>query len=168
MSSYLESYESSFTITHAKKLASKVAADLKRIQRYHGSPTDSTIRDYEEEAVLLLKAGYLKEVTYGFKRDGKWIKPTLVYKAEDLFGSDAADENPGKVHPYADVFEAHFTSFLIYNEKWSKLNERERAEFKNTLPIQRTSGSNSLYNGNLQQDKTYSSGGKKIDRYSLD
>lgn len=166
MNSY--SYESSFTITHARKLAAKVATDLKRVQRYHGAPSDSDIRAYEEEAVQLLKAGYLKEVTYGFKRNGHWIKPTFVYKASDLYSSEAVDDNPGKVHANADVSNAHFSSFLCYSDKWSQLTISERAEFNKSLPVKRTTGSNPLYNGRLRQDRTYSAGGKKIDRYSLD
>lgn len=168
MSSYSGSFESTFTITHAKKLAAKVATDLKRIQRYHGAPSDAKIRDFEEEAVQLLKAGYLEEVTYGFKRNGKWIKPTFVYKAVDLFGSDAADDTPGKVHPYADTSGSHFGSFLTYTSKWSGLTADEKAEFESTIPIKRTTSSKPLYDGYLRQDKTYSAGGKKIDRFTLD
>jgi len=58
-----------FTETHARHMAAKVAADLKRIQRlYEGKPSDLAIANYEQELILLLKAGYLDEITYGYPR----------------------------------------------------------------------------------------------------
>jgi hypothetical protein len=54
-----------FAVTHAKYMASKVATDLKRIQRLYGLPIDSAIADYEREIVELLKVGCLGTVTYG-------------------------------------------------------------------------------------------------------
>jgi hypothetical protein len=66
-----------FTHTHAVHLATKVAADLKRVQRLYGSPSDVAIAEYAGEMIALLKAGYLGTVTYGYRRDGDWIEPTL-------------------------------------------------------------------------------------------
>ena len=73
MSTYTTSTTASFTMTHAKYLSSKVAADLKRMQRFYGSPSDAWIADYEAELASLLKHGYLASVTYGYKRDGNFI-----------------------------------------------------------------------------------------------
>ena len=66
-----------FTLTHAKHLAAKVTADLKRLQRLYGDVSDERIAQFEGEAAELLRQGYLGTVTYGFKRDGSWIEPTL-------------------------------------------------------------------------------------------
>ena len=70
-----------FTLTHAKHLAAKVTADLKRLQRLYGDVSDERIAQFEGEAAELLRQGYLGTVTYGFKRDGSWIEPTLRYTA---------------------------------------------------------------------------------------
>ncbi|RYE37335.1 MAG: hypothetical protein EOP48_28935, partial [Sphingobacteriales bacterium] len=75
--SFTYSQTQTFTATHAKHISSKVAADLKRVQRFYGVPSDSSINDYETELIELLKKGYLGTVTYGFKREDKWIEPTL-------------------------------------------------------------------------------------------
>src|SRR6266446_6946184 len=65
--SYTES--ATFTITHAKHMAAKVAADLKRIQRlYKGEPSDLLISWWEEELIELLKEGVLAVVAYGYQR----------------------------------------------------------------------------------------------------
>ena len=75
--SYTISTLTSFTVTHARHIAAKVATDLKRLQRFYGKPSDSDITNYESEIVELLKRRYLGTVSYGYKRDGEWIEPTL-------------------------------------------------------------------------------------------
>ena len=82
-----------FTLTHARHMAAKVATDLKRLQRFYGRPTDAEISQYELEVTEFLKANYLGVVTYGFQRDGKWIEPTLRYTARDLQGAAANDDD---------------------------------------------------------------------------
>ena len=69
----------------------------------YGKPSDESIADYETEATEMLRAGYLNTVTYGFKKDGKWIEPTLRYTARDLAGASANDDDPGKICPGADT-----------------------------------------------------------------
>lgn len=155
-----------FTITDAKKIASKVATDLKRIQRFYGKPSDSDIYRYEEEIIQLLHNGYLETVTYGFKRNGKWIEPTEIYKADEIYYGNNNDD-PGKIRPGQDVIGASFNSFLTYNENWKKLSVSGKKEFKKTLPFQRSSGEDSGHEGYFSSDKTYSSGGKAINRSSL-
>ncbi|MCP2937770.1 hypothetical protein NK983_34245, partial [Salmonella enterica subsp. enterica serovar Typhimurium] len=76
----------------------KVAADLKRLQRLYGNVSDERIAQFEGEATELLRQGYLGTVTYGFKRDGSWIAPTLRYTANEL-ASSATDDDPGRVRP---------------------------------------------------------------------
>ena len=102
-----------FTLTHAIHIAAKVAADLKRLQRLYGAPSDVDIANYETEIVALLKAGYLGAVTYGYRRNGNWVEPTLRYTARDLAGAAANDDDPGRVRPGADVTGASFYSLNV-------------------------------------------------------
>ena len=60
-----------FTRTHARHIAAKVATDLKRMQRFYGEPSDSRIADFESEVVEFLKEGLLDTVTYGFPAE--WL-----------------------------------------------------------------------------------------------
>ena len=156
-----------FTITHARHLASKIATDLKRVQRFYGRPSDVDISDYETEAIELMKSGYLESVTYGFKRNGRWIVPTLMYKSRDLTGMSASDDDPGRVPPSADISGSAFSSFLTYSQAWWELSESERTKFKNDLPVQRTPGMEPGVDGYFVQDKTYSSGGRALERTSV-
>ena len=60
--SYTISDSESFTVTHARHMAAKVATDLKRMQRLYGSPSDTSIAKYEAEVIEFMKAGYLGTV----------------------------------------------------------------------------------------------------------
>lgn len=133
--SYSYTFNKTFTATHAKHLAAKVATDLKRIQRFYNSPTDSDILDYETEIAQLLKDGYLDTVTYGFKKSTDWIEPTVRYTAKDLSDSIGTDDDPGRVRPGADVSGASFYSFLTYTSAWFNLTAEERSNYKTGLPF---------------------------------
>lgn len=167
MSSSTYTYNQTFTITHAKYLASKLAADLKRVQRLYGSPSDSSISSYEQEMTQLLKAGYLDEVKYGFKYNGNFVEPTLIYSAQDLAGANSTDDDPGKIKPGADISGAKFSSFLSYSSSWFELSRKEQVEFEKFLPFKRTEAAEPGINGYLAQDKTYSNGGVSLNRSSV-
>lgn len=164
-SSYTES--ATFTITHARHIAAKIATDLKRIQRLYGYPSDQEIAEYEGEAAAMMKAGYLSAVSYGFKRNGSWIEPTLKYTARDLAYGASTDDDPGKIRPGKDVSGAFFTSFMTYTDIFMNLTQAERDAFKSGLPIQRVSGTDPPVNGYLSSDRTYSAGGRALDRSSV-
>ena len=158
---------STFTRTHARHMAAKVAADLKRMQRFYGSPSDGEIFDYETEVVELLKDGYLGVVTYGFRRKGYWIEPTLQYTARDLVGGTAADDDPGRVSPRADVRGASFYSYLAYSSAWDSLTASQRQAVKDRLPVKRTGAAEPGVDGYWSTDRTYSAGGRALDRGSV-
>jgi len=166
MSSTSYTYEYTFTLTHAKYLGAKVATDLKRIQRFYGAPNDERIQEYEEEIIALLKEGYLDTITYGFKINGNWVKPTIRYKSTD-FSGNGLDDDPGKIPAHYDVSEATFCSFLEKNTKWDKLSLSEQKIFEDSLSIKRSSGSTSGANGFFGSDLSYSSGGQSLNRSSL-
>lgn len=165
--SYTYSETRTFTVTHAKQLASKVATDLKRIQRFYGSPSDSLIDAFEEELILFLKSGYLEDVTYGFRRNGDFIEPSIKYTARELISSNAIDDDPGKIRPGSDITNAVFGSFLNYSNKWFSISSDEQKSFKNQLPFQRVTSSTPGYEGYYLEDKIYSSGGRSLNRSSL-
>jgi hypothetical protein len=164
--SFTTSETNTFTVTHARHMAAKVSADLMRVKRMYGGLTDQEIDDYEEEVVALLKAGYLKEVTYGFKRGGTWIEPTLRYTAEELLlGAD--DDDPGRIRPRKDVSGAYFHSYLKYSAAWDKLTQAEKETFKGRLPFQRKGTEEPSVDGYFSSDKVYAAGGRALNRSSV-
>lgn len=165
--SFTITQSTTFTITHARHMAAKVAADLKRMQRFYGFPGDQRIDEFEDEIIELLKAGYLGTVTYGFRRDGQWVEPTIRYTAQDLYGASAADDDPGRVYPGADISGASFYSYLTYSDSWYDLTSTEREAFRKRLPFKRTGAPEPSVNGYLVADRTYSAGGRALTRGSV-
>jgi hypothetical protein len=163
-SSYTYSDTESFTLTHAKRLASKVAADLKRFQRFYGSPSDLWIDRYERELVELLRRDALSYVVYGFKRNGCWTEAAVRYKSLSGGRLDV-DDDPGRVRPNLDVSGASFTSFRSTNRT---LSDQESNEIDAAAGFSRVSGSSpDLESGYWAEDRTYSAGGRGLGRSSV-
>ena len=157
-----------FTLTHAKHMAAKVATDLKRIQRLYGSPSDTMIDNYETEMIELLKGGYLGTVTYGYRCSGGWVEPTLKFTARYLAGASTNDDDPGRVRPGTNITNASFYSYLTYSAAWHALSESDRERFqKNHLPFRRTGAPEPDNGGYWYEDHTYSSGGRALYRASV-
>lgn len=167
MTSFSFTATQTFTITHARHIASKIATDLKRMQRFYGYPSDLEITEYEAEAIELLRLGYLDTVTYGFKKGENWIVPTLKYAAKDLVNAGGLDDDPGRVPVGANIEGAHFHSYLTRNQAWWNLSETERERIQGTLPFKRTGAPYPGTTGYFSQDKSYNSGGKGVDRFTL-
>jgi hypothetical protein len=166
-SSYTISETNTFTLTHAKHMAAKVAADLKRLQRLYGQPSDQEIADYETEVIELLKSGYLETLTIGFQRDNSWIEPTLRYTDHDLADTSANDDDPGRVKPGANISGASLYNFLTYTMKWYALSATEQDTFKKRMPFYRTGATEPTINGYLISDRIYSAGGRALNRASV-
>ena len=165
--SFTFSDTASFTVTHARHMAAKVATDLKRVQRLYGAPSDLTITEYEAELIALMKADYLGTVTYGFQRNGVWIVPTLRYTAQDLAGAAANDDDPGRIRPGADITGATFTSYLTYSAGWNALTLDQQTAFKRTLPFFRGGAAEPGVNGYFAADLVYSAGGRALNRNTV-
>ncbi len=159
---------STSTFTNARHIASKVAADLKRLQRVYGinSPDDTEIYNYQTEMVMLLDEGYVWEVTYGFKRDEKWVIALKYRAAGNVLSSTGGD--PGGIRPTENIRGAHFTSFLAYSLAWMRLSEQAKRTFQKSIPIQRVDGIEpSLERGSWAEDRNYLSGTLGVQRYMI-
>ena len=162
--SYTYSESTTFTVTHARHIAAKVATDLKRMQRLYGAPGDADIATYEAELVELMKAGYLEAVTYGYRRNNDWIEPTLRYTAQELAGVAANDDDPGRIRPGANIAGASFYSYLTFNAAWHALTATQREAFETTLPFVRGGAPAPGINGYFSDDRSYSAGGRALNR----
>jgi hypothetical protein len=157
---------STFTITHARYVTSKVAADLRQLKLFYGTPNDGQIDAYAEEAALLLRDGYLERVDYGFRRQdpqhgAQWVL-LLRYAAKN---GDLVDEHSGRVPSGIDVTGSSFWSYLTYTAPYFALSEAERERVKAALPIERSTGREAGFVfGIWSSDRTYSSAGKGVSR----
>ena len=166
MNSFTITDARSFTVTHARELASKVAADLRRVQRFYSAPSIAEIDDYEAELVVMLKGSYLQRVTYGFRRDRTFISPTLEYSAVEL-ASGSVNDDPGSISPHDDVSNAAFTSYLEYSAAWSALTDSARELVRQESPVKRVGADKPGLEGYFSRDRSYVAGGRGLDRSTL-
>jgi hypothetical protein len=163
--SYTTNLSESFTLLHAREIASKVGTDLRRFQRfYNGVPTTARIENYEKELAILLKHDVLESVVYGFKRNEKWTEASVRYVALPG-GTLMADDDPGKMRPNLDVTGAVFGSFTDYNSGWWALSSAERDAIIAQMPFKRADTETpSLEAGYWQHDLSYSAAGRGLGR----
>ncbi len=128
----------SFTITHARYLASKIAADMHLCAAYYGLPSEALIRNYAEELAQYLNEGYLESYEFGYKKNG--VRVVTWRYTVDVYGNITTDDRPGKVVPYVDISGATFFNFLAQNSAFFELPEYQQDAFKSGLPVQRTNG----------------------------
>src|SRR5579864_1491493 len=125
-----------FSITHARKLSAKVAADMHLCAQYYGKPSEQQIRDYAEELAQFLNAGYVSEYEFGFKKDGKRVV-TWRYTVDEN-GTLTTDERPGKIEAQVDIAGAHFFNILSPSARFYQLSSAQQTSFEASLPFQRT------------------------------
>jgi Bacterial HORMA domain family 1 len=154
---------STFTIVHARYLASKVAADMHLCAQFYGQPSEESIRRYAEELAQYLNEGYLQEYEFGFVREGKRV---VSWKyGVDSSGRLTTDDRAGKITAYVDVTGAGFFNYLTRNSKFWGISDDVRTRFEGDLPIQRTGGEPpSDGNGYWKSDRNYYSTGYGLSR----
>lgn len=164
--SYTITETNTFTITHAKHIAAKVATDLLRFTRFYSKPTIQEINDYEAELIALLKCGYLDKVIYGFHRNGRWVEALQYHALPD--GTLIGDDDPGKIRPRTDVPEESFSSQLWTTVRWHRLSPAEKETFHATVPIKRsTAPEMPLESGQWSSALNYTAGGRGLSRSTI-
>ena len=164
---YTTTHSDTFTVTHAWHIAVKIATDLKRLQRFYGRPSDSSIENYEREAVSLLRYDFLNSVMYGFRKpsNGQYVV-ALKYVAQQ--GRGLLDDNPGRIPVGVDINGCHFYSFLSYSGKWAALAESQQRNFYKEAGVSFWRAAAEEPDGNWRNaDKTYSAGGRGVSRYTV-
>lgn len=163
--SYTYSSSTTFTITHAREIASRVMADLNLCSRYYGQPSGVDLDDYLEELAQLIKGGYIESYEFGYKKDGSRV---VSWRYTVDASGQLESDRPGKVQAWVDVAGASYYNFVTYSYKWSQLSDTERSKFKASLPIQRGTGTLPVDGlGYWTSDKTYASGGMAANRQTF-
>ena len=151
----------SFSISHARYVTSKVAADLDLLRAYYGWPAADYVTRFAEEAALLLNLRYLRSVEYGFRRNGKVILALKYVARSD--GTLHSDERPGRVPFGLDVSGARSYSFLEYSDSFLGESSQVRAQVEAALPVRRSEGPTpETAFGYWEQSRSYSSNGEGV------
>ncbi len=156
-------YTTTFTLTHAKHLASKVITDLYLCSRQYGHPAAASVPAYQEELTVLLAGRYVEAYEFGFKRDERRVLSWhyTVGPAGDLQG----DSRSGGLVRGIDVVGAEYFNFLTYDDRWSRLSAAEQQAIEDGLPIKRTWGSApGDGNGYWTTERSYTAGGMAVTR----
>ena len=106
----------SFTLTHAKYLASKVTADMLRCRQNYGRPAQADINNYGTELVLLLRDGYVAEYEFGFMQDNQRL--LSWHYVVDSSGISATDDRPGRIVSGIAVADASWFNRLTFSAAW--------------------------------------------------
>lgn len=150
-----------WTITHARRVTSKIAADLDLLRAYYGQPSEAVVTNFAEEAALLLASRYLGWVEYGFKRDGVRVI-ALRYEARSD-GTLVDDDRPGRVPAGVNLARAIWYSHLGYSASFYALPPIEQQRFEAGLPVQRTAGTEpGTGSGYWEFNRTYSTNGEGV------
>lgn len=160
--SYTTTINTTFTKTHAEHIASKIAADLRQLQGFYGSPSEQKINDYIQELVILLSDGYLKSIDYGFQKDGEWVL-VLSYEIYESSGT-LKDDNTGRVPIGINTTGASWYSYLRKSSKFENLSFSEQEKIESSINIKRSGASDPSIGLFSSHDKTYSSSGVGADR----
>jgi hypothetical protein len=155
-----------FSIIHARRLSSKVAADMHLCAQYYGHPSEQSVREYAEELAQYLNEGYVEEYEFGYQKNWKRLV-TWRYKI-DVNGALTSDDRPGKVVPYVDVAGASFFNYLTRNNRFFGRGPEQRAAFEAALPVRRATGDPpSDGAGYWTSDRNYYSGGRGLSRQTF-
>ncbi|HEY7830658.1 MAG TPA: hypothetical protein VIC06_08860 [Solirubrobacteraceae bacterium] len=159
--SYSES--ESFTIAHARHVCSRVAADMRQMNRYYGYPDESEIDNYLEELAQHLMESYLYSFEIGFKRNGRRLF-TLYY--EVLADGSLSDSRAGGVPADVDVEGASPFNFLKRSEAFGRLPQLQREAFKARMPVRRVFGYAPIDGEGrwIAEDRSYAAAGTGLRR----
>lgn len=125
----------SFTLTHAKYLASKVTADMLRCLQNYGRPAQADINNYGTELALLLRDGYVDAYEFGFSKDDQRLL-SWDYVV-DRSGISSTDDRPGRIVSDVVVAGTAWFNQLTFSTAWFALPQTERDRIRGGLPIQR-------------------------------
>ena len=167
MSTFTYTQSETFTVTHAKHLASKIAADLNACSRLHGRPALSMVEKYNEELVELLRYGYLSQYEFGFQRNDERV---LSWSYEvDASGFVSGDDRAGKMSANIDLSGTAFFNYVWYSAQYHDLSSEQKSFFKDSHSVNRTLGDPPCDGAGCWSgtEKNYSAGGTGVSRRSF-
>jgi hypothetical protein len=156
-------FSETFTLTDARRLAAKVAADMHQCQRFYGYPTDAQIESYEQELTVLLHGGYVKSYEFGYKTKDERRVVSWQYTVGPSGNLEGG--RSGGLFAAANVSGAVTFNFLSYSSKWDSLSQAEKEKVKSNYTVRRTDGSPPQDgSGYWDSSRHYTSGGVAVTR----
>lgn len=158
--SYSTTGTATFNRSNARRVATKVAADLKRMQlQYLGWPSDAKIDQLIDEITEMLALDYVNTIEIGYARDGERVLSLKYRSRRD--GTLTGDDNAGGLPRNVDLTGCRQIDYMTYTHKFLTLTAEERSAVEQRLPYVRTAADEPTdgSGGSWTQDRTYSSSG---------
>jgi len=153
-----------FNVTHARKLAAKVVADMHQCNLlYTKGPTSAAISNYEQELVAMLAGGYIDFYEFGFQTSA--AKRVLSWKYTVGLSGDLEGGRSGGLYAQAGLAGASLFNFMTTNTKWALLPSTEKSNVADKHPIHRIEGNPPADgNGYWSSTRSYAAGGVAVNR----
>lgn len=153
-----------FNVTHARKLAAKVVADMHQCNLlYSTGPTSAAIANYEQELVAMLAGGYIDSYEFGFQTSAG--KRVLSWKYTVGLSGDLEGGRSGGLYAQADLVGASLFNFMTTNSKWAGLSATDRSKVDDKHPIHRVGGDPPADgSGYWSSTRSYAAGGVAVNR----
>ena len=125
-----------FTVTHARHMAAKVATDLKRMQRLYGSPSDAEIADYEAEADRAAEGRLSRHRDLRLSPQRRLDRADAALHGAGSRGAAANDDDPGRIRPGANIAGATLLHLSdLQRARGTTLTAAEQSAFKTHLAV---------------------------------
>lgn len=153
-----------FNVTHARKLAAKVVADMHQCNRlYNKGPSAATIAAYEQELVAMLAGGYVASYEFGFRTVA--AKRVVAWRYTVSVTGELEGGRSGGLFATANVAGALLFNFMTTNYKWSSLPAADRAKVDAQHDITRVEGNPPADGaGYWSSTRSYAAGGVSVMR----
>lgn len=153
-----------FNVTHARKLAAKVVADMHQCNLLYGKgPTTTAIADYEQELVAMLAGGYIDSYEFGFQTSAG--KRVLSWKYTVGLSGDLEGGRSGGLYAQADLTGTALFNFMTTNSKWAGLTATEKSKVESQHAIHRVEGDPPADGtGYWSSTRSYATGGVAVNR----
>jgi hypothetical protein len=153
-----------FNVTHARKLAAKVVADMHQCNLLYGKgPAGTEIAGYEQELVAMLAGGYVRSYEFGFQTADD--KRVLAWKYTVGPSGDLEGGRSGGLYAQASLAGTSMFNFLTTSSKWTSLPAGDRAKVEAQHSVNRVTGSPPADgNGYWSSNRSYAAGGVAVTR----
>ena len=132
-----QSASQTFNIADAKRLTSKVIADMHQCQQFYKTPTDADIAKYQEELIVLLNGRYVERYEFGFRTaNGKRV---ISWRYKVSAAGNLEGGRSGGLHARADVSAATWFNYLWHSDKWNQMSRSSREAVEGTYKLNRSS-----------------------------
>lgn len=143
-----------FTIADARFLASRIKIVLSQYRLWGGAISEQYIENLTLEAAILLKAGILGKIIYGFERNDKVIH-AVTFTVNSLGQLTSANDEPSSLGTKPDLIGTTFFSFLTKRHN-AALNQADLVAINELLPIHRKDGTEpNMTNGSTSIGDSY-------------